>query len=70
MHTLHSQYSEDWYLFQVSENTLLQEVFIACDPVLTEVTGNPVSTSVRWIGPKGIDSKTSVGSESVCLPDE
>lgn len=70
MHKLHSQCSEDWYHFQVRKNTLLQEVLINCDPVLTKVTGNPFSTSVRWIGPRGIDHKTSVGSESVYLPDE
>lgn len=57
-------------IFQVCRNTLLQEVLINCDPVLTKVTGNPFSTSVRWIGPRGIDGKTSVGSESVYLPDE
>lgn len=58
MHTLHSQFSEEWYLFQVSKNTLLQEVLVICDPVLTEVAGNPFSTSVRWVVPGGIDSKT------------
>lgn len=57
-HTLHSQCSEEWYLFQDSKNTLLQKVLVICDPVLTEVAGSPFSPSVRWIGPGGIYSKT------------
>lgn len=44
--------------FQVSRNTLLQEALVICDPVLTEVAGNPFGTSGRWIGPGGLDSKT------------
>ena len=69
MHMFHSQCSEDWYLFQISKNALLQEVLTICDPVLTEVAGNPFSDFYeRWIGPRGINNKTSVWSSSVaCL---
>ena len=65
-----SRCSEDCCLSQTSKDALLQEVLIICDPALTEVAGNPFSDFCeRWIGPRGINNKTSV-QLSVCLPDE
>lgn len=51
---------EGCYLFQISKNALLQEVLMICDPMLSEVAGNPFNDFERWIGPSGINNKTLV----------